>query len=474
MKLSPLLLVFALSLVPPCLADGDMDGGLFNLLKSINTAPEHAEHPPELDPKRIINESNSFLKEREPEMTAEEYAIYEKVTIMLTTNVDLAVKMLEAMVNEKEPPSPAFEFILGNAYYAANQPETAEKCYRNAVKRYPNFLRAWSNLGVLYYTSGRYADALPCLSQAVVLGDRDPVNFGLLGYCLEKTGDTVSAEMAYLQAVSGDPVNTDWKEGLLRIYIGGKQYGRAEPLIRSLIKAKPAETRYWLDYAGILLAERRKVEAMVVLEEAAAAGAAGPEALTLLGDLYAEQNLTEQAIAVYEKVQGTEPARGAEKLLQFARVLIAAERLPDAEQTLAAVTGELTPAARIMLLQTRADLAMARKRWPEARQQIEALLAIAPLDGNGLLTLGRTYLEEGNVPRATVAFEAAYRIPDATYQASLELANIEVMNRHFAKSAEYLEKALSIEKTDTISDYLARVRTLARSEADPGDPWKTE
>jgi predicted Zn-dependent protease len=434
----------------------------------------HAEHPPELDPKRIINESNSFLKEREPEMNAEEYAIYEKVTTMLTTNVDLAVKMLEAMMTEKEPPSPAFEFILGNAYYAAKQVEQAEQCYRSAVKRYPSFLRAWSNLGVLYYTSARYADARPCFSQAVMLGDRDPVNFGLLGYCLEKEGDTVSAEMAYLQAVSGDPANTDWKEGLLRIYIDGKQYGRAEPLVRSLIKAKPAETRYWLDYAGILLAERRKVEAMVVLEEAAAAGAAGPDELTLLGDLYAEQNLTAQAIAIYEKVRGAERAQGEEKLLQFARVLIAADKLPEAEQTLAAITGELTPPARIVLLQTRADLAMARKRWPEARQQIEALLALAPLNGRGLLTLGRTYLEENNVPRATVAFEAAYRIPDAAYQASLELANIEVMNRHFAKSAEYLEKALSIEKTDAISDYLARVRALARSETQVGDLRKTD
>ena len=469
MKSFPLLLVLALVLVPPCGADENMDGGLFNLLKSINAPSEPAAHPPQLDPKRIINESSSFLKEREPEMTAEEYAIYEKVNTMLTANVDLAVKMLEAMMTEKEPPSPAFEFILGNAYYAANQPEQAERSYRLAVQRYPSFLRAWSNLGVLYYSSGRYADALPCLSQAVVLGDREPVNFGLLGFCLEKEGDPVSAEMAYLQAVSGDPENPDWKEGLLRVYIGGRQYGRAEPLVRGLIKARPTETRYWLEYAGILVAEQRKVEAMVVLEEAAAAGAAGPDALRLLGDLYAGQNLTAQAIAAYEKIPGDGRAQGVEKLLQLARVLTAADRLPEAEQALAAVTGDLPPAARIELLQVRADLAMARRRWPEARRQVEALLAIAPLDGTALLTLGRTYLEEGNVPRATVAFEAACRIPDATYPASLELANIEVMNRHFAKSAEYLEKALSLEKSDAVSDYLARVRTLARSETNPGD-----
>ena len=37
-----------------------------------------SQSPPlKLDPKRIINESSGLLKEREPEMSAEEYALYE-------------------------------------------------------------------------------------------------------------------------------------------------------------------------------------------------------------------------------------------------------------------------------------------------------------------------------------------------------------------------------------------------------------
>ena len=59
-----------------------------------------AEPAPKLDPKRIINDSNGFLKEREPEMTAEEYALYEKVGTMLQSQPEFALKLLEAMVNE--------------------------------------------------------------------------------------------------------------------------------------------------------------------------------------------------------------------------------------------------------------------------------------------------------------------------------------------------------------------------------------
>src|ERR1035438_10724021 len=105
---------------------------------------------PKLDLKRIVNESSSFLKEREPEMTEEEYALYKKVVTMLASNPAFAVKLLEAMNSDKEQPSPAFQFILGNAYYAAGENDKAEANYRSSVSRYPTFLRAWVNLGILY------------------------------------------------------------------------------------------------------------------------------------------------------------------------------------------------------------------------------------------------------------------------------------------------------------------------------------
>lgn len=442
----------------------DKDAGLLHFFES--RAHADAEKPSSIDPKRIINESNSFLKEREPDMTAEEYAVYDKIATMLTTNPDLAVNMLEVMMNDKEPPSPAFDFILANAYYAANQIDRSEKYYRSAVKRYPTFTRAWINLGILYYTSNRFGEAVKCLAKAVSLGDRDPSTFGLLGFSLEKQGDVISAEMAYLQAVSSDPTNTDWKEGLLRIYVGEKQFGRAEPLVRSLIQAEPTNTHYWLDLAGILMSQHRRVDAMVVLEEAVSAGAAGPTERSLLGDLYAEQNLPAAAVAEYRAVLAADPTRGEQKLLQYARVLIAAGQTAEAERTLDEISDKLTPPGRIAWRRVRAELFIAKKDWPGARKEVEALLAQEPLDGRGLLMLGRTYLEEKNLPRAELAFESALKVQESTYPACLELANIEIKNRHYAKSVEYLERALSMQKNDVVEDALARVRQLVPHEKD--------
>jgi len=37
-------------------------------------------------------------------MTAEEYALYEKMLTLLSSNPEFALKLLEAMIYEKEPP----------------------------------------------------------------------------------------------------------------------------------------------------------------------------------------------------------------------------------------------------------------------------------------------------------------------------------------------------------------------------------
>lgn len=456
-----IFLLLALVAVPAGLPGSDFEPDpRWDPSEYFNRTAESTERAPKLDPKRIINESNSFLREREPEMTAEEYALYEKVVTMIVSNPAFALTLLEAMMDEKQKPSPAFEFILGNAYYAAGDHAKCEASYLAAVQRYPTFQRAWSNLGVLYYSTDRFGDAARCFSKSLTLGDRDPATFGLLGYSLEREENFISAEVAYMQALSGDPGNVEWKEGLLRICLQGQQFSRAESIVRNLIKEQPAETRFWLVHANIMLSQNRKLEAAAVLEAAAGIGVAGIDELGLLGDLYAEQQLYAEATAIYRKILTPSAETGQDKLLHFAQVLVADGELAEAERVLDVVKSGLRPAAQIVYLQTKADLHSAGKQWPEARAAIDSLLKLAPLNGRALLTLGRAYAAEEDLARAVFAFEAAYRVPDSTYRASLELANLQLKNRDYAASVKYLEKALSIQKSDAVEDYLARIKTL--------------
>lgn len=453
-------------LLVPGLLPAQSDSDFLDLNQVQDIFGRQATKMPVIDAKRIINESNSFLREREPEMTAEEYALYEKVVTMLTNNPAFALRLLEAMMNETEKPSPAFDFILGNAYYAAGDNAKTEVHYRSAVERFPTFLRAWNNLGVLYYTTERFGDAVKAFARSIALGDRDPTTYGLLGYSLEKEGNQIAAEVAYMQALSGDPGNADWQEGLLRICIAGRQVERAEAIARTLIKSRPTEARSWAVLANVLLTGQRKLEAIAVLELCAGAGVAGTEELILLGDLYAEQGLHPEALAIYSKLLKPEPATGEEKLLRFARTLMAAGRTNEATATLQALPADLSPAGRVTRLLLQAQLATSAKRWADARRDLDTILATEPMNGAALLALGTVHVGQDDDERAAFAFEAALRVPATAYRASLELANLELRHRNYARSVAHLQKALNLEYSDTVADYLARVKSLV-NEGDP-------
>lgn len=453
-------LLFAQSTPPSTWSSAPSDLDLFDLGNRQDSFVRQRQRALALDPKRIINESSGFLREREPEMTAEEYALYEKVVNMLGTNPAFALRLLEGMMNDKEEPSPAFMFILGNAYYAAGDNAKTEASYRKAVDRYPSFLRAWNNLGVLYYGTDRFADAVKAFSRSVALGDRDPTTYGLLGYSLEKENNLIAAEVAYMQALAGDPGNADWQEGLLRICVQGRQLVRAESIARSLIKNKPAEARFWLVLANVLLTGDRKLEAMAVLELCAGAGVAGPDELILLGDLYAERGLYPEALGIYTKLIRPDPAAGEQKLLRLAQTHAAAGRPADASAALAALPSTLSPAGRITQRLVQAQIARAAERWDEARRDLESILAEQPLHGPALIALGSVHVAAQDDARAAFVFETALQVPDAAYRASLELANLEIRARNYARSVAHLQRALGLEYTDEVADYLARVRSL--------------
>lgn len=431
------------------------------LLLLLPVASQAARPASKEDLKKIINESASFLKNREPEMTGTEYALYEKVVAMLAVQPEFAMQLLDSMMSGKERPSAAFEFVLGNAHYNAGRIADAETHYRRAVEQYPDYLRAWANLGVLYYTSGRYSEAVRSFSQAVELGDTTTDTLGLMAYALQKTGNSVAAEMAYMRALSAAPENVDWIEGLCGLYVEAKQFPRAESLARQLVRLDPREPRHWLQLAGILISQERKADALVVLQSARALQVVNQELLLQLGDVCAQQQFTAEAAGAYREVMKTDPKIGARRLLVFAQVLGQQGQIPGALTVLAEAEAGLPPELRSDFLQTKADLYFAQRNWPAARECSEALLADKPMCGPALLRLGQVCKAEQATAAAQEAFAAAAEIPESAYLAHLELADIELRARHYQPCIEHLEQALQKERSSAIEEYLGKIKQLA-------------
>lgn len=418
------------------------------------------------DPHRLVNASMDFLKDREPDLTAEESALYENAR---TQKPELAIKFVEGLVTKakgESPASPAFLLLLGNLHYASGAITKAEARYLQAVGRFPTFLRAWTNLGVLHYAQQQYAKAIPCFAQAVNLGSRESTTFGLMGECLEKTGDTVGAEVAYIQAVAGDPGNARWIEGLLNVYLAAQQYSRAEVMLRKLIQEQPTETRYWLAYARLLHADGRKLPAIALLEQAVATGIAGRDEILELAGLYADQQLVTEAMQTYDKVKATAADLGVARTLQLARMRIARKEWTQAQALLDAIRPAVADEARAEFLLVQADLFSARRKWAAARGALDEVLRSDPMNGRALVALGRIYAAEGDVPRATIVLETATQTRDGTREASIELAHLELKNRHFGKSVSYLEMAFALERSADVEEMIGYVRTLESNQRD--------
>jgi Tfp pilus assembly protein PilF len=429
-----------------------------------------AEKPaPALDVNRIVNESYNFRKNAEPEMTEEEYALYEKIVSMVRVQPDLALKLVESLIGGGKQ-SPAFEFVLGNIYYSNNRPDLAEQHYRKALALHPEFTRAWSNLGAMLYAQERYADAGDCLVKTIEGGERDAHTLGLLAYCLKKTGRKTAAKMDYIQALGLDPANTDYLEGLVEIHYEDHEYAQAEPLLAELIKLKPDSRHNWLLYASVLRSQDRSLEAIALLEAARNLDLLQGEGLLLLGDLYEKGKFYREATDTFHQLGRDSGKLSAVRLIAMAESLIATDKLEAAENSLAGLEPNLAPDEKLLFHLAKAELFSARKDSARQKEQLDAALALDPLNGRALLALGRFYKAREDMTRADIALESATRQPDYTSRACIELADIALKTRRYQRALEFLERALAADKTLPLQPYLAKIKRVIAENENASNP----
>jgi len=414
----------------------------------------------DLEVGEIINESYHFLRDREPEMTDNEYALYEQVLPMVFDQPEFALTLLETLLADEESESPAFAFALANVYFSSERYELAEKYYLDAVERFPEFMRCWSNLATLYYSQERYRDAIPAFVKAVELGNREAQTLGLLGYCLKYEGKPVAAEAAFQQAFAVDPLNSDWIEALYATYMDAGDYSRARLLAKQLVDLQPDELESWMYLVNASLAAGDRLDAIVALDIANGLGLTGIHETLLLGDLLAENQQVFDSIQVYEQVLKTDPSVGGFRILQYVGSLIARRDLDRAEEVLLRLENELVVATKMEWMKTRIQLEMERKQWSEVISFCEQVLATEPMDGEALFHIARAYRETEQLSKAEFFFEQSCRIEDFRFLSLVELANLAVKQNRLHEAIGWIHQAAEIEHRPELETYLIRVKAL--------------
>ncbi len=121
-----------------------------------------------------------------------------------------APKPAAAPVIAKSAPAPVKVASAKERFAAAvklietNQFKEAEPLLEGLVKENPGYSGPLTNLGIVYYKTGRRDLALAAFSRAAVANSRNAIAYNWLGIIYRETGDYARAEQAYLRALQGD------------------------------------------------------------------------------------------------------------------------------------------------------------------------------------------------------------------------------------------------------------------------------
>ena len=441
------------------------------------------------DPKfvRDFVGSYGFLSDVEPRVSADEQAALVVIRELFEQSkfreaeAELVrfIKETEKPTDPKKVPaeiSPAMVFVLGNLYFQADRPEEARRAFLEAIRRFPRFRRAHTNLAYLYISQNKTDEAMPMLQKAIELGENSARVYGLLGYCHLLKKDAVAAENAYRQAYLLDSSSRDWKLGLAQALMAQEKHAEAANLIGTLIEQNPNDRQLWLQQTNAWLAMERKDEAIVNLEALRLKGIADEANLNLLGNLYMDRNEPQLALLAYLAAMDKAATLDIQRALKSARILNDYGFPDKAEQMTARIRvrsgDQLQPADLTALLLAETRIAQAKGDAAKTDELLAQLLELNPANGEVLLEaarhkdqLSRDEADEEKraalVAEARTNYQLAARQEEVAYPANLALGQMLVRERRYQEALTHLQAALNLKKSESLEQYLSRVRRAA-------------
>lgn len=434
--------------------------------------------------------SYGFLSDVEPKVTSDEQAalliireLFEQSKFReAEQQLALFIRETEAPSDPKKAPatiSPAMTFVLGNLYFQADRADDARKAFLEAIRKFPRFRRAHTNLAYLYISKNQTDEALPMLQKAIELGENSARVYGLLGYCLLLKNNPIAAEGAYRQANLLDSASRDWKLGLAQALIAQENHIEAASMLNTLIEANPNDKQLWLQQTQAYLASERNEDAIINLEALRVKGLADETNLNLLGNLHMNNGQPQLALAAYLEAMERSPQINLERSLKSARILNdygspeRAEQLTDAVRR--KIKTKLSLADETALRLTEVRIAQAQNNPQRTGELLAELLKINPANPEVLLEYGRhqdllSRDEKDEALRTKFSAEArthyqlATRFEETSYKANLALGQLFVREKRYEDAMPFLQAALNVKKSESLEQYVSRVQRAADRE----------
>ena len=367
--------------------------------------------------------------------------------------------------------------------------ERAEQLLTMSVdpgKGFPNFLRAHKNLANLLFRMDKSALAKKHFVKSIELGDRDAVSFGILGAIYMDEGKLVSSETALRNSLMINPDISQFKQLLGNVLLQQERYAEAKEIFAEMLQKSPNEPNFWMAQANCYIALEEIDKAARNLEIVRFMGQANVPSLMLLGDVYMNKEMVDDATTVYLEAISKEPTKtNLGNFMQSAETLNNFAAYDQGMQVIEAIAkayrGNLTDEDQINRLSLSSEINIARGMGEEASKNLEDLLQKDPFNARALLSLARYYsdlepddsvsdieyqtIQGRNQQTAILYYERAQDLPgddedvlNAVVRAYIGEAQLRVKRRELREAADLLAEAQSIKYQDNIETYLNQIR----------------
>lgn len=413
--------------------------------------------------KRFIG-SYGFDTSVTPSITSEEQALFEAIAPLIESDPPAAIAQLKEAIGPDS--SAALSYTVGNLYLQSGEIPEARRYYESAIQAFPNFLRAYKNLGILHIQEGNYEEAVKMLLKTIQLGGQSADVYGLIGYSYLNLGNSVSALRAYEQALFFAPESRDWRMGKVQALSNLGRYEDAIALIDQLMEAFPMQDDLLLLQANAFIARGEPENAAAALEILRGRGEAQPSALMLLGDIYLNFQQADLALSSYRGV-AEDASLTPERALRVARRLAASGAWPQVDAFLSIVearqVGEnpVSEADRIEFLNLQAQSDLSQNRTAAAAEKLAEVVSLDPLNGRALLLLANYHWDEGDIERAEIYYERAAKVDEVAPDALVQHGRMLVSIREFRKAVRFLERAQQIRPQTHVGQFLEKVASAA-------------
>lgn len=403
-----------------------------------------------------------FRSDIEPKVSKSEQNVLGEVIAKAENQLEEAITYLEKKLDEKS--SPALDYALGTMYYQISRLSAAQGAYKKAIDKFPTFLRAHKNLGLVLLNLGNLDQASKSLTKAISLGDGDGITYIALGYCHLSLERYLSAENAYRMGMLLLPDSKDARNGLVNCFLYTERFPEALALLDELLHQDPQDTFCHRARAEVLQALKKEKKAVVSLETLKRMGKLKLADYMVLGDLYHNLELFDQSLRIYEEAITKKNKLPLRSYVRVARILISRGSYQDGFSYLEKIEKIFGKGysdedeKEIRLLQ--AEVMRATGKDEDAHKILTTLVTQHPLEGKAHLILGQLALNKQEFIEAGIRFDRAAQDPDYKTPALLEHARMLVSNQKYKKAIELLEEAQAHEPQKRVEKYLGSINNL--------------